>query len=107
VDARGDRALVRLGTFALDLPRRGAATGAIKLAIRPEAITLCAAKPDGLAFAGRIIRMSYGGSKFEYTVETTLGELFIIDQAKRQPLARGATVWISFVEHGVSIVPTW
>jgi len=107
VAERGDRALVRLGAFALDLPRRGAAAGPVKLAIRPDAITLQAAKPDGLAFAGRILRMSYGGNNFEYTVETTLGELFVIDHAKMQPFAKGAEAWISFVEHSISIVPTW
>ena len=51
--------------------------------------------------------MSYGGSKFEYTVETTLGELYIIDHTKTPPLAEGAAVWIGLAEHGVSIVPTW
>jgi len=107
VAERGDRALVRLGAFTFELPRKGATAGPIKLAIRPEAIMLHTAKPDALAFAGRILRMSYGGSNFEYTVETALGELFVIDHAKMQLFAKGAEAWISFVEHSASIVPTW
>jgi hypothetical protein len=50
--------------------------------------------------------MSYGGSNFEYTVETTFGELLVIDHAKTQAFAKGAEAWISFAERSISIVPT-
>ena len=107
VEEHGDRALVRLGGSTFQLPHRGAALGQVKVTIRPEAVTLHAAKPDGLAFAGRILRMSYGGSNFEYTVETALGELFVIDHTKTRSFAKGEEAWISFDEHRLSIVPTW
>jgi iron(III) transport system ATP-binding protein len=105
VEERGDKVLVRLGDLTFELPGRGSAAGPVKLAIRPEAITLHATKPDGLAFAGQILKMSYGGSNFEYTVETTLGELFVIDHTTMEPFAKGAEAWISFNEHRLSIVP--
>src|SRR6185503_18074557 len=49
VDERGDRAIVRLGPLELDLSRRGAAKGPVKLAVRSECITLYAARPDAPA----------------------------------------------------------
>jgi len=87
VAERGDRALVRLGAFTFELPRKGATAGPIKLAIRPEAI-MCTPQNRCARVCGRILRMSYGGSNFEYTVETALGELFVIDHAKMQLLRR-------------------
>ncbi len=102
----GERASVRLGPFIFGLPRRGAASGTVKLAIRPEAITLHAADPGGPALAGRILKMAYVGSHFEYSVETILGELFVIDRAKAQPPPNGSATWITLAESNVSIVPT-
>ena len=101
----GARAAVRLGPFAFDLLRRGCARGSVKLAIRPEAITLHAMKPHGPSLDGRILRMAYAGSHFEYFVDTKLGTLLVIDRAQAQPLSAGAEAWITFANRGVSIVP--
>ncbi len=102
----GERASVRLGPFIFGLPRRGSASGTVKLAIRPEAITLHTAAPGGPALAGRILKIAYVGSHFEYSVETILGELFVIDRAKAQPPPNGSATWITLAESNVSIVPT-
>jgi iron(III) transport system ATP-binding protein len=102
----GERASVRLGPFMFGLPRRGSASGTVKLAIRPEAITLHTAAPGGPALAGRILKMAYVGSHFEYSVETILGELFVIDRAKAQAPRNGSETWITVAESNVSIVPT-
>jgi hypothetical protein len=50
--------------------------------------------------------MSYVGSHFEYSVETTLGMLFVVDRAKAQPPPSGAETWITFAERSVTIVPS-
>ena len=52
VEERGERALVRLGDVDLDLPRRGARKGPIKLAVRSEGVTLHGARPAGPALPG-------------------------------------------------------
>jgi iron(III) transport system ATP-binding protein len=102
----GERASVRLGPFIFSLPRRGSTSGTVKLAIRPEAIMLHTAAPGGPALAGRILKMAYVGSHFEYSVETILGELFVIDRAKAQAPPIGSETWITVAESNVSIVPT-
>jgi len=100
------RAAVRLGPFTFDLLPRGCATGPVKLAIRPEAVTLHAVKPQGPGLDGRIVRIAYLGSHFEYVVNTALGSLLVIDPAKAESLSSGAQAWITLTNRGVSIVPT-
>jgi iron(III) transport system ATP-binding protein len=104
VEERGDRASVRLGVLDLDLPRRGASKGPVKLAVRSERITLHDADPGIPALKGRVTKTSYLGRHVEYTVETPLGELFVIDRSDRM-LPPGREVWITLAVRGVVIVP--
>jgi len=106
VEERADRARVRLGALDLDLPRRGASKGAIKIAIRPNDIELHAAAPNVAALGGRVSKAAYLGKHIEYTVETSLGQLFVVDNAKENPLPAGADAWLTFAEHSAIIVPT-
>jgi hypothetical protein len=41
----------------------------------------------------------------EYTVSTSVGELFVVDRAVTRPAPAGTTVWVTFEEHGVTVVP--
>jgi iron(III) transport system ATP-binding protein len=102
----GESAAVRLGPFTLDLLARGSVKGPVKLAIRPETITVHAVQPHGPTLDARILRITYLGSHFEYRVDTALGTLLVIDRAKAHPLSSGSEVWITFANRGVSIVPT-
>ena len=106
LDERGDRAIVRLGPLDLDLPRRGALKGPVKLAVRSECIALHAARPDAPAIGGRITKASYLGKHVEYTVETAVGALFVIDHSATTLLPPGREVWITLAVRGVVIVPT-
>ena len=45
IEERGERALVRLGPLEVELARRGARKGPVKVAVRPDAVTIGAA-PD-------------------------------------------------------------
>ena len=105
VEERGDRALVRLGTIDLDLPRRGVSKGPVKLAVRSESIALHGAQPDVPALNGRVTKASYLGRHREYTVETPLGMLFVIDHADPGLLSPGREVWVTLAARGVVIVP--
>ncbi len=105
VEERGERALIRLGSLELELPRRGAIKGRIKLAVRPEGVVLHAEEPNVPAIQGRAIKAAYLGRHLEYTVETALGVLLVIDRVRPHPIPAGAGIWISFAERGVMIVP--
>jgi len=105
VEDRGDRALVRVGPLDLDLPRRNARTGPVTLAMRSESMTLHAAHPGGPAVAGCVMKASYLGKHREYTVETSLGTLFVIDRSDLELLRPGSDVWLALNRRSVVIVP--
>src|SRR5882724_10680919 len=105
VEERGERALVRFSPLDLDLARRGARKGPLKLALRSESIALHAARPDAPALHGRVIKASYLGKHREYTVETPLGALFAVDRSGMDLLPPGREIWITLAARGVVIVP--
>jgi iron(III) transport system ATP-binding protein len=102
---RESTATVRLGPLQMELPSRGAGEGPVKLAIRPDAITVHAAEPREPAVAGRIARAAYIGRHVEYWIVGPLGELFVIDRSRRDPLKVGEEVWITLSSRDVAIVP--
>jgi len=108
IEERGERALVRLGPLEVELARRGARKGPVKVAVRPDAVTIGAA-PDragpanGAAVAATVVKGSYLGRHIEYTLATPLGELFVVDRRTRAPLPAGTAVTIGFSE--VTVVP--
>jgi iron(III) transport system ATP-binding protein len=102
----GERGTVRVGELTVTLPHRGAAPGAIKIAIRPESLLLTAARPATPAIEGQIAKAAYLGTHMEYTVTTALGSLFVIDRATlARPVTPGSTVWIGLADQGVTVVP--
>jgi iron(III) transport system ATP-binding protein len=96
---------VRLGDVALRLPHRGAALGRVKLAVRPESLRLWDAPPPGPALEGRVAKAAYLGTHMEYTVSTPVGELFVVDRLVTRAAGAGTPVWVSFEDHGVTVVP--
>ncbi len=98
-------ARVRIGTLEKSLKHRGVRPGAIKVAIRPESLSLSPVKPNTPALEGRIAKAAYLGTHIEYTVTTALGDLFVVDRAVDRPLAPGAGTYITLADHGVTVVP--
>jgi hypothetical protein len=41
----------------------------------------------------------------EYTVSTPVGELFVVDRMVTRAARAGTPVWVSFEDHGVTVVP--
>ncbi len=105
IEERGARALVRLGSLDVELPRRGAKKGAIKLAIRPESITIHTQKPAGPSLGCRIRKAAYLGKHLEYSLETPVGTLFVVDHAGTKPEPAGTDIWLTFHERGLIVVP--
>jgi len=94
---------VALGPLTIALPHRDLADGAIDVAIRPEAIRL---EPAGTSpLDGTVRKAAYLGHTMEYTVETSIGPLFTIDNRVDRPLAVGSRVAVAFAPHGVIAIP--
>ena len=100
---RGSRAPVRLGGVELELEHRGAAPGAVRIAIRPESIVL--KKEDSSGLRGTIRKAAYLGTHMEYTVEAPIGSLFVVDRNVSRPMPAGTDVSITLADHGVALVP--
>src|SRR5689334_12223051 len=94
-----DHATLTLGPVRLDIAHRGVPTGKVEVAIRPEAIRLRNAGETPLAASVR--KVAYLGAVMEYTLDSALGELFVIDRAVDAPRAVGSTVSVEFIERGV------
>jgi iron(III) transport system ATP-binding protein len=106
VEVSGPQARVQVDRLFIDLPHRGADRGPVKIAVRPDAILIDenAAQPG--AVAGRIRKASYLGTLIEYEVESPIGELFVVQYGRKEPISPGTPVSISFaLQRGVAIVP--
>jgi iron(III) transport system ATP-binding protein len=101
---RGARAPLRLGSLELELEHRGAAPGAVRVAIRPESIILSKEKTSALR--GSVRKSAYLGTHMEYTVEAPIGQLFVVDRDVSRPIAPGTEVSIGLSDHGVALVPS-
>ena len=55
--------------------------------------------------AATVQKASYLGQLMEYTLDTSIGPLFVISTAVDQPLAVGAAVGVALANHGVVVIP--
>ena len=99
----GEVATVRIGPVEMRLPRRTFSPGPATVAIRPECVGLEPARTD-TGIRGTVAKAVYLGSHMEYTVETALGELFVIRHRTDSPMPRGTEVSVILTGRGVSLV---
>jgi iron(III) transport system ATP-binding protein len=90
-----------IGPLSVRLAHRGLANGAVDVSIRPEAIELRPANEADGGLTGNVRKAAYIGGLMEYTVDTAIGQLFIVSMAVDRPLAVGATVSLALANHGV------
>jgi iron(III) transport system ATP-binding protein len=102
---RGDRAQVTVGDVPLSLPHRNVPPGPAKVAIRPESLILLTEPPNRPIISGRIVKVAYLGTHMEYSVTTSIGDLFVVDRQVMRPLPRDTEVWIDLADHGVTVIP--
>ncbi|MEP7330360.1 MAG: ABC transporter ATP-binding protein, partial [Betaproteobacteria bacterium] len=94
---------VEVGGVTLSLPHRGLPDGDVELSIRPEAVTFT---PEAnAAMTATVRKASYLGGLMEYTLETPIGELFVISTAVAQPHPVGSKVGVALAQHGVVAIP--
>ena len=100
----GDDAEVNIGGLLVKLAHRGIPTGEVDVAIRPQAIRLNrTVNKDEIS--ATILKSSYLGDHIEYTLESTLGELFVIDNQMEKQFESGSAVSITFHTSGLSMIP--
>jgi iron(III) transport system ATP-binding protein len=87
----GAAAMVSLGPLEIEMPHLAAADGEVRVAIRPEALRIAMAPSADRHLPG--------------TVETAIGELFVIDGGVAEPAAVGERVYLTLARHGIAIVP--
>ena len=100
----GDDAVVRLAGIEVMLPHRNAPPGPVKLAIHPEAIQLRRERPPGPTLPARIVKAAYLGTHMEYTVQSGLGILFVLDSATSDPYPLGCELWLNLPSAGLTIL---
>jgi iron(III) transport system ATP-binding protein len=91
---------VKLGPLMIK-PKQAVASGQVKVAVRPEAWHVHAA---GSGLAGRLAKLAYLGSFYEYSFDTELGSIFVVSPDLVHVLSLGADVGLSLADHGVSVV---
>ncbi|WP_406857891.1 ABC transporter ATP-binding protein [Alsobacter sp. KACC 23698] len=104
-EERGDRGLIRVGPMTLDLARRGAAAGPVKLAVRPDALAISLAGQGRPGIEGVVEHSSYLGRSLEYRVSSALGDLFVVDAGRAQVHPPGSKVHVGFAEAGIVVLP--
>jgi iron(III) transport system ATP-binding protein len=82
-------------------PRQGVQPGPVKVAVRPEAWDV---GPPGHGLSGRLTKLAYLGSVYEYTFDTGLGPVFVVSSEVGRALDLGCQVGLQLGAHGVSVV---
>ncbi|MBT4528096.1 MAG: ABC transporter ATP-binding protein [Deltaproteobacteria bacterium] len=102
VDGRNDIQLGEMTISAETVPDN-AHVGKVQVAIRPEVVTMHADKGTN-RMEGKVNWRSFVGSAFEYTIETSAGELFIVVTSTGDQFETGDTIYISVNNIGVAVL---
>ncbi|MCA3176340.1 MAG: ABC transporter ATP-binding protein [Burkholderiales bacterium] len=97
-----ENGVVSLGPIRI-LPKNKIRAGNVKVAVRPEAWSISLDTESRLQ--GKLIKRSYLGSFYEYTVATELGEIFLINPDVTHPIDIGANVGLNLTDHGAAVIP--
>ena len=104
IKIEGANAEVEIGGIRTKLPHRGLISGEVNVAIRPQSICLSQSGNEN-GIHGTILKAIYLGDHIEYTVDCTIGELFVIDNQMESKSSSGAAVSITLRNQGVSLIP--
>jgi iron(III) transport system ATP-binding protein len=91
---------VSLGPITLH--RQHKAVGKVKVAVRPEAWQVMAAREGRLA--AKLIKSAYLGNAYEYTFDTELGAIFVLSADVEHVHAVGQVLSLGLAGHGLSVV---
>ena len=103
-EADGEEAELELGPARLRISRPDLPPGPVSVALRPQAILLGDA--GGLGLPGKVRKAAYLGESIEYTVESELGDLFVVSSDTRSPRSPGDEVSVTFDPGaGLAVLP--
>jgi len=97
----GDMAEIAVDGYRYRLPSRGLPVGPSKMAVRPSRIVLGGS--DG--FDATIAKATYVGVRMEYSLDTSFGSMFAVQDNVRHPLETGSPVKVSFEPTGPVLIP--
>ena len=101
-------AAVRIAGVDMHLPVSDGTVGAVRIAIRPEAIRPHEIDDDrSLAngkLTGTVSKAIYLGSHLEYAIDTEVGSLFVVEPRIDQAIAVGRTVALELIPRGVVMI---
>lgn len=102
----GGRAACNLHGNVMNLVYTGAARQQLRLAVRPEALTLHVIDDavSHTGFVGVIRRAEWLGSSTQYSVQTATGDIVVLSHTFDSPLPEGSRVAITVDPRGVHIV---
>jgi iron(III) transport system ATP-binding protein len=98
-------ASVRLADATIVLPSLGIRSGQVNVSLRPDAVELSRKAEEG-AIPGWIAKSAYLGKQVEYTVDSSLGSLFVVESPATRQLPPGESVWLKLRNHGIAIIPS-
>ena len=102
-ETTGEIGIVEVGGHLVRVPHRGHSVGAVRLAIRPDALRLA----DGTGapgLDGRVLRAAFVGRLVEYAIETAVGELFAAVPGTEPAAAPGQAVRLTLGPRGLALV---
>ncbi len=97
-------ATVRIDTIQCQLPSRGMQSGPAQVAIRPDSIMLEHASTNLVGIKGNVTHSTYLGNQMHYTVESPLGELFVVDYRIDNAITAGSDISMTFATRGMSLI---
>ena len=95
-------AMVTMDGQTYKVPARGIKKGDAQMVLRPHVLGLSA--PDQKGLRGEITYAAYLGKEMQYTVETSLGSLFIVTPVLAQPFFNGDAVTVAIDEKQARLV---
>ncbi|MCP3971272.1 MAG: ABC transporter ATP-binding protein [Rhodobacteraceae bacterium] len=101
VSVEGDTAEIAIDDYRYRLGSRGLPVGPAQLAVRPSRMVLGGA--DG--FDATVAKATYVGVRMEYSLKTSFGAIFAVQDDVLNPLETGAVVKVGFRETGPVLVP--
>ena len=99
----GDLAQLAVAGLSVKVPHRELTTGQVTLAVRPDAVVVHA-DPEATALKGEVTHASYLGNQIQYTIDSPLGELFVIDYRVQQAVSKGQSVALGLNTNGLALV---
>ncbi len=101
--ANGDTADIKVSGHKLTVRNSDRPKGPAKIVIRPHQIRLARKTGKG-GFEGMISYAAYLGNQIQYTVDSELGQLFVIANSAANPLAVGDSVSINIDPADIRLV---